>query len=94
MGPRDPKVKIKVKRGALVGGGWENLKTRCGDHCGGHKPPPKVVWWLWYLLHRAVGCPAALFGEVWVPQIKSQKSKKEGILKLRWEVTKPQNIKP
>ena len=72
MGPRDPKVKLKVKGGALVGGGWENLKARCGDHCGGHKTTTNGGVWDCYLLHRAACCPAALFEGLWGPVEKSQ----------------------
>ena len=54
------------------------------DPLGGWKPPPKggVGWWFCAAGHTAE--PAAHFGHLWDPPEKSQKSKLNRILKLRW----------
>ena len=58
--------------------------TRCGDHYGGHKPPPKVVWWMVSAGAGHSVSPAGHFVALWGPQEKSQNSENHGTSKMNW----------
>ena len=73
VGSTSPQVKQRVNLHTLVGGGCKEPRLGTGTHKGGQKTTTKWWWWNCGAADAAGVFPAAHFGWLWGPQIKSQK---------------------